>query len=95
MPKLNTSSRALTLNFDMSQVLLAQITQRDEYLNAVESFCDYSMHRQTRTPKGLIFIEKFGTLCHAANIAFVCLQVNQLRLSSPKYVYIFFCLHSI
>lgn len=71
----------LTLNFEILQVLLAQITYRDEYLDAVQSFCDYSMHRQTRTPKGLVFIEKIGTLCHAANIAFVCLQVNQLCFS--------------
>ncbi|KAK7588147.1 hypothetical protein V9T40_005392 [Parthenolecanium corni] len=67
------------------QVLLAQITYRDEYLDAVQSFCDYSMHRQTRTPKGLVFIEKIGTLCHAANIAFVCLQAANLTTSFKVY----------
>lgn len=31
------------------------------------------MRQQKRTPKGLLFIDKFGTLSYAANVAFVCL----------------------
>lgn len=79
------------------QVLLAQLTGQTEYIEAVKSFCDFSVHKQTRTAKGLIYIEKFGTLCHAANIAFICLQVNNfltrtglIRLSrSPFLIQIF------
>lgn len=56
------------------QVLLAQMTGQAEYQNAVRAFCDFSVHQQKRTPKGLLYIDKFGTLCHAANVAFVCLQ---------------------
>lgn len=58
------------------QVLLAQLTGQEEYLEAARSFCDHSALHQKRTPKGLLYIEKAGTLCHAANIAFVCLQVS-------------------
>lgn len=70
-----------TLNFCfffhyVQQVLLAELTQRKEYLDAVKSFCDYTVNEQTRTPKGLVFIEKFGTLSHASNVAFICLQVH-------------------
>lgn len=57
------------------QVLLAQLTGLSDYQEAAKSFCDFSIRFQKRTPKGLIFIDKAGTLCHAANVAFVCLQV--------------------
>ncbi|KAL2742032.1 endoglucanase E-4-like isoform X2 [Vespula maculifrons] len=56
------------------QVLLAQLTGQPEYQNAACAFCDFSVRQQKRTPKGLLYIDKFGTLCHAANVAFVCLQ---------------------
>lgn len=71
------------------QVLLAQLTNQSEYVEAARSFCDFSVHRQTRTPKGLLYIEKFGTLCHAANIAFICLQATTSGISpkeSKEYV---------
>jgi endoglucanase len=57
------------------QVLLGQLTGKNEYLDAAKAFCDFTVHYQKRTPKGLVYIDKFGTLCHAANVAFVCLQV--------------------
>ncbi|KAJ8676432.1 hypothetical protein QAD02_012219 [Eretmocerus hayati] len=59
------------------QVLLAHLTDKEEYRNASRSFCDFSTREQKRTPKGLVYIEKSGTLCHAANIAFVCLQAAE------------------
>ncbi|KAK9721332.1 Glycosyl hydrolase family 9 [Popillia japonica] len=62
------------------QLLLAEITNNDEFKTAVDSFCSYSIDKQTRTPKGLVFIDKLGTLSHAANIAFICLQAVELGL---------------
>ncbi|XP_044260332.1 endoglucanase A-like isoform X1 [Tribolium madens] len=57
------------------QLLLAEQTLRPEYISTIKSFCDYTIKEQVRTPKGLIFIDKSGTLSHAANVAFICLQV--------------------
>jgi hypothetical protein len=57
------------------QILLAQLTRQAEYMEAAQAFCDFTVDYQKRTPKGLVYIDKFGTLCHAANVAFVCLQV--------------------
>lgn len=57
------------------QVLMAQLTGQPEYRDAARDFCDFSVRRQKRTPKGLLYTDKSGTLCHAANVAFVCLQV--------------------
>lgn len=50
------------------------MTGQPEYQNAARAFCDFSVYQQKRTPKGLLYIDKFGTLCHAANVAFVCLE---------------------
>jgi hypothetical protein len=44
-------------------------------MEAAQAFCDFTVKYQKKTPKGLVYIDKFGTLCHAANVAFVCLQV--------------------
>lgn len=58
------------------QILLASITESNEYLESVRNFCDHAIEKEQRTPKGLIYIDKFGTLSHAANIAFACLNVS-------------------
>ena len=68
------------------QILLAEATGKAEYLNAAETFCNYAFYKQKRTPKGLIYVEKMGTLSHAANIAFVCLQAAGLNISTSTYV---------
>lgn len=67
------------------QVLLAQITQKPEYIEAAQSFCDFTVDHQKRTPKGLVYIDKFGTLCHASNVAFVCLQAADAGINQDKY----------
>ena len=53
---------------------MAQLTDLQEYRNAARAFCDFSVRDQKRTRKGLIYIDKIGTLNHAANIAFLCLE---------------------
>ncbi|XP_063923756.1 uncharacterized protein LOC135137909 [Zophobas morio] len=69
------------------QLLLAEQTQRPEYKAATKSFCDYSIKEQLRTPHGLIFIDKSGTLSHAANVAFICLQAAiGLNISQSTYI---------
>lgn len=67
------------------QVLLAELTKQQEYITATKSFCDFSVKRQKRTPKGLLYIDKFGTLSHAANVAFICLQAADLGISPSEY----------
>ncbi|XP_022200004.1 endoglucanase E-4 [Nilaparvata lugens] len=67
------------------QVLFAQLTKRDDYVQAARAFCDFSVDVQKKTPKGLIYIEKIGTLCHAANIAFVCMQAADIGIEQEKY----------
>ncbi|KAB0791627.1 hypothetical protein PPYR_03427 [Photinus pyralis] len=69
------------------QVLLAELTGKSEYVRAVEAFCNYSIYQQKRTPKGLVYIDKAGTLSHAANIVFLCLQAVDMNISSSSYIH--------
>jgi hypothetical protein len=60
-------------------------------MEAAQAFCDFTVDYQKRTPKGLVYIDKFGTLCHAANVAFVCLQVviSLLHQDFPSAIFRF------
>jgi hypothetical protein len=58
------------------QLLLAKLTNKQEYKNSIKGYVDYLIKTQQKTPKGLLFISKWGSLRHAANAASVMLQVN-------------------
>ena len=59
------------------QVLMAKLTQQTNYRQQAESFCNYIVRQAPRTPKGLVFIDQWGALRHAGNVALVCLQVRR------------------
>uniref|UniRef100_A0A0P4WDV2 Endoglucanase n=1 Tax=Scylla olivacea TaxID=85551 RepID=A0A0P4WDV2_SCYOL len=71
-----------------AMVLLAQLTDAPEkqtYLQDLEGFCDRIINEKPRTPKGLVFIGKWGSLRYAANVAFVCLRAADLGIKSETY----------
>ncbi|UJR38030.1 hypothetical protein I4U23_030712 [Adineta vaga] len=68
------------------QVLMAKITQQSTYRQQVESFCNYIVRQAPRTPKGLVFIDQWGALRHAGNVAFVCLQAAEIGINTQEYV---------
>jgi len=59
-------------------VLLAQLTGEDKYITKADAFCDHMVYSQQKTPKGLVFIQEWGPLRHASNVAFVCLEVAKI-----------------
>ncbi|VVC37058.1 Glycosyl hydrolases family 9, Asp/Glu active sites,Glycoside hydrolase family 9,Six-hairpin glycosidase- [Cinara cedri] len=67
------------------QMILAQLTNQAEYIEAIQNFCDFNLNVQKRTPKGLLYIDKSGTLCFAANIVFLCLQAADIGVMSTQY----------
>uniref|UniRef100_A0A1B6F778 Endoglucanase n=1 Tax=Cuerna arida TaxID=1464854 RepID=A0A1B6F778_9HEMI len=67
------------------QVLLAQLTKRQDYVEAGKAFCNFTVFNQQKTPKGLVYIDKIGTLCHAANVAFLCLQLADEGVNADLY----------
>lgn len=62
-----------------AQVLLAKIDGSVQYVNAARTFCDWVVNEAPKTPKGLVFLSLWGSLRHAANVAYVCLQASNLN----------------
>jgi len=77
------------LNWDSKvsgvQVLLAKLTNKQAYKDTVQSYVNYLINNQQKTPKGLLYIDMWGTLRHAANAAFIILQAAELGLSASSY----------
>jgi len=67
------------------RVLLARLTNRQQYLDAVRRDADHLINNQRRTPRGLLYIDRWGTLRHAANAAFFLLQAADLGLNPTSY----------
>ncbi|KDR10771.1 hypothetical protein L798_15338, partial [Zootermopsis nevadensis] len=64
------------------QVLLAKITGKQAYKDKVQGYCDYITTSQQNTPKGLVYIDQWGSLRMAANAAFICAQGADLGINA-------------
>ena len=58
------------------QVLLANLTNKQQYKDKIKGWVDYLFNNQRKTPKGLLYLDMWGTLRHAANAALIMLKVN-------------------
>ena len=58
------------------QVLQAKLTNKEQYKDKTKGYLDCLINNQTKTPKGLLYIDMWVTLRHAANAAWIMLQVN-------------------
>nr|AAK12339.1 cellulase [Coptotermes acinaciformis] len=67
------------------QVLLAKLTSKQAYKDTVQGYVDYLINNQQKTPKGLLYIDQWGTLRHAANAALIILQAADLGISADSY----------
>lgn len=56
------------------KILISEATGK--YIDDVISMCDNVLYEFIRSPKGLTFIDKLGSLKHTSNAAFVCLMVR-------------------
>ena len=74
----NTIMKVALCNNDLHhvQVLLTKLTNKQQYRDKIKGYVDYLINNQQKTPKGLLFIDMWGTLRHAANAALIMLQVN-------------------
>ena len=63
-------------------ILLAQLTGEEPYVNKAAYFCNKMAERQPKTPKGMVWIQKWGALRHASNVAFACLEAA--KIDSPS-----------
>jgi len=67
------------------QVLLARIDGASQYTNAARTYCDWVVNTAPKTPKGLVFLSEWGSLRHAANAVFVCLQAANAGINANTY----------
>jgi endoglucanase len=58
-----------------TKVLLLELTGNKKYKRCAKKFVDYILYQAQYTPKGLIYINQWGTLRHASNMAHACAQV--------------------
>lgn len=65
-------------NFNFWQVLLARMLGKPLYKDRVISYCGALADSQKRTPKGLVYIEDYGSLSKIAAAAYICFQVMGL-----------------
>uniref|UniRef100_H2Z0W9 Endoglucanase n=1 Tax=Ciona savignyi TaxID=51511 RepID=H2Z0W9_CIOSA len=69
------------------QLLLAQMTSDPKFNRSVEQFCDRFLPGGDfpYTPKGLVFIQEWGVLRHAAGVAFICMGAANLGVKPEIY----------
>jgi hypothetical protein len=67
------------------QVLLAKIDGGSQYVNSAKTFCDWIVNQAPKTPKGLVWLSEWGSLRHASNVVFACLQAASAGISPAQY----------
>ena len=72
------------------QLLLFELTGKQEYRTDVESFCDYAMS-VNKSPGGQTHLTEWGSNRHASNFAFICLGVNTNTKNYFRNIFITGC----
>ena len=49
------------------------------------SFCQLTLKNKPKTPEGLVFLQKWGSLRHASNVAFLCLHAANRGVVGSEY----------
>lgn len=70
-------------------ILLAQLTGEDKFVSKAAAFCNNMADSQQKTPKGMVWIQQWGPLRHAANVAFACLEAAKIendKINKENYI---------
>jgi len=67
------------------QVLLAEVTGDEKYKTLAKTFCDWVVNTAPKSPKGMVYLDQWGTLRHAANAAFICIQAAKVGVNPEAY----------
>lgn len=57
-------------------VLMAKLTGEQKYKDAAKDYADWLVNKAPKSPKGMVYLDQWGPLRHAANAAWITLQVN-------------------
>jgi endoglucanase len=58
------------------KVIMFELTGNDKFKGCIDNFIEYIQHQAQYTPKGLLYINQWGSLRYASNVAHVCAQVK-------------------
>merc|ERR1712061_243909 len=61
-------------------VLMYELTGDSKYSSCIDDWVNYILYQATYSPKGMIYIDQWGTLRHSSNVAHVCAQLTQVGL---------------
>ena len=92
-------ARQLTINKDVSEfswdektigayIIMAQLTKEKQFVDKAVSFCNKMVDTQTKSPKGLVWIQQWGPLRHSSNVALACLEASKIddnTVDADKY----------
>jgi len=65
--------------------LMCENTGDAKYCDQLGKWCDNKIDNSQYSPKGEIFIDKWGSLRHAANVVAVCIRAATLGVNVEKY----------
>jgi hypothetical protein len=63
---------------------MAKLTGDGQYRADVQNYVNYLLYQARYTPKGLIFLDTWGVLRHAAGASWICLQAADLGISTTE-----------
>ena len=59
---------------------ISLVCMHTRYKSCIGDWVDYVLNEAKYTPKGMIYIDQWGTLRHASNVAHACAQLTHLGL---------------
>nr|AMH40360.1 glycoside hydrolase family 9 [Aretaon asperrimus] len=67
------------------EILMSEISKNSIHKTKAKSYLDYMINSQQKTPKGLLYIDQWGTLRHANNVAFLLLEAVRVGIGGSSY----------
>ena len=64
--------------------LLTMVTDEEKYKEDLQRYCDDVVYKKPRSPMGMVFISRWGSLRHASNAAFICLTASHLGVGDKE-----------
>lgn len=59
---------------------MAELDGGSTYTDKLQEYVNHIINDKQYTPKGLVYMDQWGSLRHAMNVAFIAMRVNLLCL---------------
>merc|ERR1712216_317449 len=64
--------------------MMCELTGESKHCDQLKTWCDGKIDGSPYSPKGEIFIDKWGSLRHAGNVAAICVRAASLGVNTDK-----------